>query len=184
MYTSKTNTLTGPRSFKATLHRAEKRVKYTNVVEVEAETFDFDASDAVSKPAQAALFKDYAATAKALKLDGATSRREANPRRIQYASGGPWCDAPKFTAAPIAANERKWLGREVGFRPSHTLTDMGGPVADHFVPVGDGVSVGGSDIIHGTVWSLAPYPKCFWVYVAGQGFYSVPEGGLLVGVNA
>lgn len=170
-----TSTLTGPRSFKATLHRAEKRTKYTNVVEVEAAAFAFDASDAVTKPAQAELFKDYADTAKALKLDGATHRREAGPKRIQYAHGGTWFDAPKFTAAPMAKNERQWLGREVGFRPS---------VSHHFAPVGDGVRVGGSYIIRGTVWSLAPYPKCFWVYVAGQGFYSVREDDLLTGVNA
>jgi hypothetical protein len=39
-------------------------------------------------------------------------------------------------------------------------------------------------MLHGTVWSLAPYVKAFWVYVEGQGFYAVREENLLTGVNA
>lgn len=159
-----TTTLTGPRSFKATLHRAEKRAKYINVVEVEAATYTFDASDAVSAAGQRALFKDYAATAKEL---GLVARKEAAP----YG----YSNLPNFTAAPMAKNERQWLGREVGFRPY---------ASRHFAPVAGGTSSMGANMLHGVVWSLAPYPKCFWVYVEGQGFYSVAEGDLLTGVNA
>ena len=171
-----TNTLTGHRSFRATIVPPRCTVKsHVSCACEQPDTLEFDASDAVSKPAQAQLFKDYADTAKALKLGGATHRREAGPKRIQYAGGGTWFDAPKFTAVPMAKNERHWLGREVGFRSYD---------ANVFAPVGDGVRVGGSYIIRGTVWSLAPYPKCFWVYVAGQGFYSVREDDFKVGVNA
>lgn len=171
-----TTTLTGPRSFRATIVPPRCTVKsHVSCACEQPDTLTFDASDAVTKAVQRALFADYTAAAKGVKLDGATHRREAGPKRIQYAHGGTWFDAPEFTATPMAKNERQWLGRKVGFRPS---------VSHHFAPVGDGARVGGSYIIHGTVWSLAPYPKCFWVYVAGQGFYSVREDDFKVGVNA
>ena len=167
-------TLTGPRSFRATLNRREKTERYAphNVI-VEAATFTFDAADAVGKAEQRALFADYTATAG--ELGYKLPRAEAHPRRVQYAVGGEWFDAPKFTARPMAANERHWLGREVGFRPYNSNV---------FAPVAGGVRANGHAIIHGTVWSLSPYPKAFWVYVEGSGFYSVSEADFRVGVNA
>lgn len=158
-----TTTPTGPRSFRATIVPPRCTVKsHVSCACEQSDTLTFDASDAVTKAEQRALFADYTATAKGVKL----ARKWPT---------FPPSNLPKFTAAPMAKNERQWLGREVGFRPS---------VSPHFAPVGDGVRVGGSYIIRGTVWSLAPYTKCFWVYVAGQGFYSVREDDLLTGVNA
>ncbi len=53
-----------------------------------------------------------------------------------------------------------------------------------FAPVAGGVRDDRASIAHGTVWSLSPNPRSFWVYVEGSGFYSVREDNLLVGVNA
>ena len=158
--TNTTNTtLTGPRSFKATLNRREKTKRHSHEVIVEAATFTFDASDAVMRAVQRALFADYTATAKELKL---VARKES----VTYGN------LPQFTAPAFSPLERQWLGREVGFKNWSTFT-----------PLGDGTSVS-SNTIRGTVWSLSPSPECFWVYVEGQGFYSVHADNLLTGVNA
>ena len=167
-------TLTGPRSFKATLNRREKTERYApHEVIVEAATFTFDASSAASKSEQRALFSDYAKTAKELghKLPAA----QRHPQRIQYADGGEWIDAPKFTAPAFTPSERKFLGKTVGFRPRG---------ASHFSPVAGGVSDSFAGMLHGTVWARSPYGPAFWVYVEGRGFYSVREADLLTGVNA
>lgn len=160
-----TTTLTGPRSFKATLNRREVTERYApHDVIVEAATFTFDASDAMTKAEQRALFADYAKTAKEL---GLVARKEAAP----YG----YSNLPNFTAGAFTASERKFLGKTVGFRPLGVT---------HFTPVADGVANWSANMLHGVVWSRSPYPKSFWVYVEGQGFYSVAEDGLLTGVNA
>lgn len=168
-----TTTLTGPRSFRATITKPEVRQKYTGALVAEAETFTYDASDATSKPAQRALFADY--TSKAKELGYKLPRAESWPKTTDYGDGRGYVPSARFTAPPIAANERKWLGREVGFKPAWAHT---------FVPVGDGVRTNTTDVIRGTVWSLSAFPAAFWVYVEGQGFYSVNEDNFLVGVNA
>lgn len=158
-----TTTLTGPRSFKATLNRSEVTERYApHDVIVEAATFTFDASDAVTKAEQRALFADYAKTAKEL---GLVARKEP----VTYGN------LPNFTAAAFTASERKFLGKTVGFRP--------GPV-HHFAPMAGGAPNWTTNMLHGVVWSRSPHAGSFWVYVEGQGFYSVREVDLLTGVNA
>lgn len=156
-------TITGPHSFKATIVPPRCTVKsHVSCVCEQPDTLTWDASEAVSKAEQRALFADYTATAKELKLVA---------RKTPESYG----NLPKFTAAPFTASERHWLGREVGFRPYN---------ANVFAPVAGGKADWSANMLHGTVWSLAPYVKAFWVYVEGQGFYSVREADLLVGVNA
>lgn len=156
-------TITGPRSFKATIVPPRCTVKsHVSCACEQPDTLTWDASEAVSKAEQRALFADYTATAKELKLVA---------RKTPESYG----NLPKFTAAPFTASERHWLGREVGFRPYN---------ANVFAPVAGGVQDDRATIAHGTVWSLSPNPRSFWVYVEGQGFYSVREDNLLTGVNA
>ena len=162
--TNTTNTtLTGPRSFKATLNRREVTERYApHEVIVEAATFTFDASDAVMRAVQRALFADYTAKAKGVKL-------------ARKWPAVPPSNLPNFTAGAFTAAERQFLGKAVGFRP--------GPVG-HFAPVAGGVANWAARMLHGVVWSRSPYGPAFWVYVEGQGFYSVREADLLTGVNA
>lgn len=160
-----TKTLTGPRSFRATIVPPRCTVKsHVSCACEQPDTLEFDASDAVTKAVQRALFADYTATAKEL---GLVARKEAPPHG--------YSNLPNFTAAPFTANERHWLGREVGF---HSYD------ANVFAPVAGGVRDYGAAIVHGVVWSRSPYGPAFWVYVEGSGFYSVREGDFLVGVNA
>ena len=157
-------TLTGPRSFKATIVPRPRRCttkSHMYCVCEQPDTLTFDASNAVSKAEQRALFADYTKTAKEQKL---VARKES----ATYGS------LPQFTARDFSPSERKFLGKAVGFRPG----------ASHFSPVAGGKADRSANMLHGTVWSLAPYAKAFWVYVEGQGFYAVREGNLLTGVNA
>lgn len=156
-------TLTGPRSFRATI--VPRRCTFKSHVSCSCEqpdTLTFDASNAVSKAEQRALFADYTKTAK-------EQKRVARKESVTYGN------LPQFTARAFTASERKFLGKPVGFRPG---------VALGFSPVAGGKSDWAANMLHGTVWSLAPYTKAFWVYVEGQGFYAVREDTLLMGVNA
>lgn len=156
-------TLTGPRSFKATIIPRRCTTKsHVSCACEQPDTLTFDASDAVSKAEQRALFADYAKTAKELKL-------VARKAPVTYGN------LPNFTAPAFTSSERQFLGKTVGFRPSH---------AAHFSPVAGGVADWSADMLHGAVWSRSPYPGAFWVYVEGHGFYSVREVDLLTGVNA
>ena len=156
-------TLTGPRSFKATI--VPRRCTTKSHVSCSCEqpdTLTFDASNSVSKAEQRALFADYTKTAKEQKL---VARKES----------ATYGNLPQFTAGAFSPSERKFLGKAVGFRPGVGLC---------FSPVAGGKTDWAANMLHGTVWSLAPYAKAFWVYVEGQGFYAVHEGNLLTGVNA
>ena len=154
-------TLTGPRSFKATIVPRRCTVKsHVSCSCEQPDTLTFDASNAVSKAEQRALFADYTATAKEHKL---VARKES----VTYGN------LPQFTAGAFTASERKFLGKTVGFRPT-----------GHFSPVADGEADRSARMLHGTVWSRSPYGPEFWVYVEGQGFYSVRGDNLLTGVNA
>ena len=156
-------TLTGPRSFKATVTPRRCRVKSHRACSCEQpDPQTFDAADAVGTHAQRALFADYAQAAKAAV---ATPRRD--PR--------PWGNIPQFTEPAHTAQERKFLGKSVGFRPG---------AASHFSPVAGGKADWPANTLHGVVWSRSPYGPSFWVYVEGQGFYSVREDALRQGVNA
>lgn len=156
-------TLTGPRSFKATIVPPRCTTKSHMYCACEQpDPIIFDASDAVSKAEQRSLFADYTAAAKEHKL---VARKES----VTYGN------LPQFTAGAFSPSERKFLGKAVGFRPGVGL---------HFSPVAGGKADWSANMLHGTVWSLAPYAKAFWVYVEGQGFYAVREGNLLTGVNA
>jgi hypothetical protein len=156
-------TITGPRSFKATIVPPRCTVKsHVSCVCEQPDTLTWDASEAVSKAEQRALFADYTATAKEHKLVA---------RKTPESYG----NLPKFTAASFTASERQFLGKAVGFRPG---------VGALFSPVAGGKADWSANMLHGTVWSLAPYVKAFWVYVEGQGFYAVREENLLTGVNA
>ena len=156
-------TLTGTRSFKATI--VPRRCTTKSHVSCSCEQsapITFDASNAVSKAEQRALFADYTKTAK-------EQKRVARKESATYSS------LPQFTARAFSPSERKFLGKPVGFRPG---------VWWDFSPVAGGKSDWAANMLHGTVWSLAPHTKAFWVYVEGQGFYAVREGNLLTGVNA
>ena len=154
-----TKPLTGPRSFKATI--VPRRTIKSHAFE-QPDTLTFDASDAVSKAEQCALFADYTTTAKEHKL---VARKESVTYR----------NLPQFTAGAFTASERKFLGIAVGFRPA---------LVSYFSPVAGGKADWSARMLHGTVWSWSPYGPSFWVYVDGQGFYSVREVDLLMGVNA
>ena len=157
-----TKPLTGPRSFKATIVPLRCTIKSHMYCACEQpDTLTFDASDAVSKAEQRALFADYTAAAKGAKL----GRKES----VTYGN------LPQFTAGAFTASERKFLGIAVGFRPA---------AVSHFSPVAGGKADWSARMLHGTVWSRSPYGPSFWVYVEGQGFYSVREVDLLMGVNA
>ena len=177
-----TKPLTGPQSFKATIvpRRCTFKSHKWDCACEQPDTLTFDASNAVSKAEQRALFADY--TAKAGELGYKLPRAEAHPRRVQYTVNGEWFDAPKFTARPMSANERHWLGREVGFRPYNS--NVFAPTGIMAIGMTLVIITGGIDITHGTVWSLSHHPKSFWVYVEGSGFYSVREADFLIGVNA
>ena len=158
-------TLTGARSFKATI--VPRRCTFKSHVSCSCEqpdTLTFDASNAVTKAEQRALFADYTATAKE---HGLVARKKAAP----YG----YSNLPNFTAGAFTAAERQFLGKAVGFRPG---------AGSCFAPVAGGVRDDQATMLRGTVWSLAPYAKAFWVYVEGQGFYVVREVDLLTGVNA
>ena len=156
-------TLTGTRSFKATIVPRRCTVKsHVSCSCEQPDTLTFDASNAVSKAEQRALFADYTKTAKEQKL---VARKES----------ATYSNLPQFTAGAFSPLERKFLGKAVGFRPGDRLG---------FSPVAGGKTDWSARMLHGTVWSLAPYAKAFWVYVEGQGFYAVREGNLLMGVNA
>ena len=158
-----TTTLTGPRSFKATIVPPRCTVKsHVSCACEQPDTLTFDASDAVTKAEQRALFADYTAKAKGVKL-------------ARKWPAVPPSNLPNFTAGAFTAAERQFLGKAVGFRP--------GPV-HHFAPVAGGVANWAARMLHGVVWSRSPYGPAFWVYVEGQGFYSVSEADLLTGVNA
>ena len=153
-------TLTGSRSFKATIVPPRCTVKsHVSCACEQPDTLEFDASDAVTKAVQRALFADYTAAAKGVKL--ARKRPTVPPS-----------NRPNFTAAAFTAAERQFLGKEVGFRSAAGFAPVAGGVRDQ------------ATMLRGTVWSLAPYAKAFWVYVEGQGFYVVREDDLLTGVNA
>ena len=151
-----TTTLTGPRSFKATI------VPRRCTTKSQPDTLTFDASNAVSKAEQRALFADYTKTAKE---QGLVARKAP----VTYGN------LPQFTAGAFTASERKFLGKTVGFRASR---------ASDFAPVAGGKADWAACTLRGTVWSRSPYGPSFWVYVEGQGFYSVCEDALLTGVNA
>ena len=158
-----TTTLTGPRSFKATIVPPRCTTKsHVSCACEQPDTITWDASDAVGKPEQRALFADYTAKAKGVKL-------------ARKWPAVPPSNLPNFTAGAFTAAERQFLGKAVGFRP--------GPVG-HFAPVAGGVANWAARMLHGVVWSRSPYGPAFWVYVEGQGFYSVREADLLTGVNA
>ena len=160
-----TTTLTGPRSFKATIVPPRCTTKsHVSCACEQPDTLTFDASDAVSKAEQRALFADYTATAKE---HGLVARKKA----VTYG----YSNLPNFTAGAFTAAERQFLGKAVGFRP--------GP-GNHFTPVAGGLANWAARMLHGVVWSRSPYGPAFWVYVEGQGFYSVREVDLLTGVNA
>ena len=166
--------LTGPRSFKATI--VPRRCTFKSHVSCACEqpdTLTFDAADAVSKAEQRALFAEYTKTAK--EQGHKLPATQSNPQRIQYARGGVWFDAPRFTAAAFTAAERQFLGKTVGFRHSRV---------HHFAPVAGGAANWAANMLHGVVWSRSPYGPAFWVYVEGQGFYSVREDALLTEVKA
>ena len=155
-------TLTGARSFKATI--VPRRCTFKSHVSCSCEqpdTLTFDASNAVSKAEQRALFAD--------------SFRATSFCSLAAAVSATYGSLSQFTARAFSPSERKFLGKPVGFRPG---------VALGFSPVAGGKSDWAANMLHGTVWSLAPYTKAFWVYVEGQGFYAVREDTLLMGVNA
>ena len=166
-----TKPLTGPQSFKATIvpRRCTFKSHKWDCACEQPDTLTFDASNAVSKAEQRALFADYTKTAKE---QGLVARKAP----VTYGN------LPQFTARPMSANERHWLGREVGFRPYNS--NVFAPTGIMAIGMTLVIITGGIDITHGTVWSLSHHPKSFWVYVEGSGFYSVREADFLIGVNA